>query len=388
MAPAETGAATAAAAPPFAWSEPGAAEAVLDTLADASADGLDPARYPVAALRARVRQGRVDAGLDIALSRALLGYLRDLRTPGRTRIAYVDAALEPGSVVRETLQAAAATTTAQARIAALRRMHPLYEGLRAALAGHRSTGQTPPGLDAAAYAQLLLRNMDRLRALPADPGQRHVLVDTASARLWLYEGGVPVDSMRVIVGKAGMQTPALAGLIRFAVLQPYWNLPPDLIRERAARVLRQGTDFLQREQLELLSGWEPDARVLDPLEVDWAAVASGVQPIRMRQLPGPENMMGAVKFMLPNRLGIYLHDTPDRGSFSRRDRRLSSGCVRVEDARRLFVWLFGRSPMQTGQPEQQVALDTPVPVYIVHLTALPEGGAIRLQRDLYKRDRG
>ena len=39
--------------------------------------------------------------------------------------------------------------------------------------------------------------------------------------------------MRVIVGKRGMPTPLMAGLIRYATLNPYWNLPPDLIRERA-----------------------------------------------------------------------------------------------------------------------------------------------------------
>ena len=106
-------------------------------------------------------------------------------------------------------------------------------------------------------------------------------------------------------------------------------------------------------------------------------------------LSGPGNMMGAVKFMFPNRLGIYLHDTPLRDLFAGADRRRSSGCVRVEDAARLEAWLFdGRVPTPSGAPEQRVDLPAPVPVYILYLTAAPRpGGAIAFQPDGYGRDR-
>jgi murein L,D-transpeptidase YcbB/YkuD len=266
-------------------------------------------------------------------------------------------------------------------------MHPLYERLRTALAAYRSRGENPTQLDGPRYEARLLVNMDRLRALPANPGRRYILVDTASARLWMVEDGAIRDSMRVVVGKQQLQTPVLAGLIRFAVRQPYWNLPPDLVRARAASVVREGPEMLTREHLELLSGWGPDARRLDPLEVDWPAVASGAQQPRMRQLPGPDNMMGAVKFMLPNSLGIYLHDTPDKTAFGRTDRRLSSGCVRLENAERLGRWLFGgNAPRGSGMAEERIDLPEPVPVYILYLTALPEAGGVTLQRDVYGRD--
>ena len=112
-------------------------------------------------------------------------------------------------------------------------------------------------------------------------------------------------------------------------------------------------------------------------------------PLRVRQLPGPGNMMGAVKFMFPNRLGIYLHDTPMRDLFALADRRRSSGCVRVEDAARLGKWLFeGRVPIASGAPEQRADLSVPVPVYIVYLTAAPRpDGTIAFQPDLYGRDK-
>src|SRR3546814_12642983 len=75
--------------------------------------------------------------------------------------------------------------------------------------------------------------MERARALPGRSEDRYILVDTASARLWLYEDGEAVDSMKVIVGKPAQQTPMLAGLVRFAAVNPYWNVPPDLVRDRS-----------------------------------------------------------------------------------------------------------------------------------------------------------
>jgi murein L,D-transpeptidase YcbB/YkuD len=109
----------------------------------------------------------------------------------------------------------------------------------------------------------------------------------------------------------------------------------------------------------------------------------------MRQLPGGDNVMGDVKFMLPNRLGIYLHDTPNKSSFELAERRLSSGCVRVEDAARLSRWLFdGRQIAPQGNaPEQRVDLPEPVPVYMTYLTAVPRiGGGVVFRKDHYKRD--
>jgi murein L,D-transpeptidase YcbB/YkuD len=181
-----------------------------------------------------------------------------------------------------------------------------------------------------------------------------------------------------------MQTPVLAGLIRYAALNPYWNLPPDLIRQRA----RGGARAIAAERLEVLSDWSPNARRLDPRQVDWRAVASGRRLVQLRQTPGAHNMMGRIKFMLPNDLGIYLHDTPYRAHFAQADRRLSSGCVRVEDAARLARWLFrDRVPRGSGSPEQRVDLPEAVPVYIAYFTALPSRGGVAFVPDSYRRDR-
>jgi murein L,D-transpeptidase YcbB/YkuD len=240
----------------------------------------------------------------------------------------------------------------------------------------------------AARERLIRANLHRARAFPAAFGKRYILVDVAAGELRLYANGQVQDRMKVVVGKTDQETPPMAGLIRFAVLNPYWNLPPDLVPTRVATgVLRDGPGFLRTARFEALSDWSPAAHRLKPTEVDWRAVAAGRTPLRVRQLPGPANVMGAVKFMLPNPLGIYLHDTPEKAAFRQSSRLLSSGCVRVEDAPRLARWLFGgTAPKPDGTPEQRVDLPAPVPVYIAYLTAAPSADGLRFRRDVYGRD--
>ena len=234
---------------------------------------------------------------------------------------------------------------------------------------------------------LIRLNMERARVLPAAYGPRHIVVDAAGARLYVYEGGQLRDSMKVIVGKPTEQTPMMAGLIRYAMVNPYWHIPPDLARVRAQSVVKSGPSWLKKMRYQALSDWSEKPRVLDPKAVDWEAVASGRKELAMRQLPGKDNAMGKMKFMFPNELGIYLHDTPEKALFNKDERRFSSGCVRVEDAPRLAKWLFGKplSP-KSDAPEQQVNLPHPVPVYITYLTAAPSAQGIAFRQDAYNRD--
>jgi murein L,D-transpeptidase YcbB/YkuD len=206
----------------------------------------------------------------------------------------------------------------------------------------------------------------------------------------MIDGDKVEGPMRTIVGRPDMQTPPIAGLIRFVTLNPYWNVPPDLARERARRVLKQGTGFLVRERIEVLSDWGDTPRVMKLSQVNWRAAADGKIKLRMRQQPGGGNVMGAMKFMMPNELGIYLHDFPQKALFAKAERSISSGCVRVEDAPRLAAWLFGGAPPRPKgtTPEQEVDLPEPVPVYLTYLTVLPaKGGGLVFEDDPYRRDR-
>jgi murein L,D-transpeptidase YcbB/YkuD len=97
--------------------------------------------------------------------------------------------------------------------------------------------------------------------------------------------------------------------------------------------------------------------------------------------------MGDIKFMMPNDLGIYLHDTHDRTVFKADNRWISNGCVRVEDAKRLAAWLFGAMP-QVSDPtvETRVQLGPPVPVFLTYLTVGASADGVVFRADPYERD--
>jgi murein L,D-transpeptidase YcbB/YkuD len=364
------------------------AEQALRRIGGAGQDGLDRAVYGWAELvrtlpAARTGDPKALAHLELLLSLGFTRYVADLRSPRRNPMILAEPGLAPPPppAARAVLDALAASPSLGAGIDSAVRMNPLYEALRR---GHARWAAQGGGGEA-----LVRANLDRARAIPVSES-RYIVVDTASARLWMIDGDRVEGPMRVIVGKPHMQTPMLASRLRSVVLNPYWNMPPDLARERAKKVLRQGPGLIARERLQILSDWSDAARPIPASAVNWAAVAAGRQTLRLRQLPGGANVMGAIKFMMANRLGIYLHDFPDKSLFQRSDRRLSSGCVRLSDAPRLARWLFrGPPPAARGSaPEQPVELPEAVPVFITYLTVLPGGPqGLTFQPDSYGRDK-
>ena len=197
---------------------------------------------------------------------------------------------------------------------------------------------------------------------------RYVLVDAASARLFMMEDGRVRESMRVIVGKPETPTPALKSVIHYETLNPYWHVTPDLVRTiMAPRVLKDGMPYLTERGYQVVSKFGPDAQILSPDGIDWNAVAAGEVQVYVRQLPGPANSLGNFKFNLPDGDGIYLHDTPKKELFAQDQRNVSHGCVRLEDAPRLARWLLGNDPPVASLPEQHVALPRPVPITIAYL---------------------
>ena len=240
------------------------------------------------------------------------------------------------------------------------------------------------------YEQLIIINMERARRLPSPEEQRkYAIVDAGSGRLSLWENGRMVDQMKVVVGKAETVTPMMAAYIKYASVNPYWNVPPELARNLIApRVVAQGVSYLTEREYEVLTDYTENAQPIDPKTVDWQAVVDGRQEVRLRRLPSPANSMGMMKFMLPNYFGIYLHDSPEKEHFTKNELWISNGCVRVEDYKRLATWLFdgtipkGRNP----KVEEEVELPRPVPVYMTYLTATPTADGITFRPDPYGRD--
>ena len=362
-----------------------AAQQLVSLLGTASLDGLQPDKYRVAALQQALEAARRGNRKDIEradqqLSEAFVAYVRNLRRDPGIGILYVDPDLRPAppSPLAVLLNAASAPSLSY-YVRTMGWMNPIYGQLRQALANRNYANDRE--------RQLLSLNLERARTLPAGR-QRYVLVNAAQQRLYAYENGRAVDSMRVVVGKPKYPTPMMTAWIRFAALNPYWYVPPDLAAERIApRVLKQGLKYLDELGYQVLSDWGRDAQIIDPATIDWKAVADGKVEVLIRQLPGPHNSMGRMKFMFPNEAGVYLHDNPERELFSEASRYYSGGCIRLEDAARLGRWLFGRDLEWEGAgTEEKVPLVDPVPVYVAYLTAMPEGSSIAYYDDVYGRD--
>jgi murein L,D-transpeptidase YcbB/YkuD len=240
------------------------------------------------------------------------------------------------------------------------------------------------------YEQLIIINMERAKRLPAPEEERkYAVVDAGDARLSLWDNGRKVDEMKVVVGKAESATPMMAAYIKYASVNPYWNVPPDLVRSLIApRIVTQGVGYLSEREYQVLSDLSANAQVIDPHTVDWQAVVDGRQEVALRRLPSPANSMGMMKFMLPNYFGIYLHDSPEKEHFTKNELWISNGCVRLEDYKRFAAWLFdGRIPKgDDPKVEKEVDLPQPVPVYMTYLTVQPTATGVVFLPDPYGRD--
>ena len=363
-----------------------AAQKLMALLGSATIDGLSPSRYNISALQADLQAAQSGKRkyverADQALSQAFVVYVDDLRTDPGVGITWVDGQLRPRqpSPLAALLGAAAAPSLSN-YVAEMGWMHPFYGELREAIAQHKYSDDQ--------QREILELNLKRARILP--PGkERYVLVNAAQQRLFMYEDGKQVDSMVVVVGKTKWPTPMLAAYIRFAALNPYWYVPPDLAGEDVAQfVVKRGLSYLDDYGYEIVSDWSKNAAIIDPKTVDWQGVLDGKVEVMIRQKPGPKNFMGRIKFMFPNQFGVYLHDNPRRELFKESVRYFSGGCVRLEDAWRLSRWLFHRELSWEGRgTEEPVMLDQPVPVYITYMTAVPDGQAIAYYDDAYGRDK-
>jgi L,D-transpeptidase YcbB len=366
-----------------------AAPQLLQFLATAQADHLNPRRYNLRALQRAVADARTGSPAaiqraEVMLSAAFVTYAQDLKHDPGIGIIYVDSELKPTPPsAMELLTAAARAPSLSNYVQQMGWMNPIYAKLRQAIASRLYSNP--------AQYRLLSLNLERARALPAGNG-RFVIVNPPAARLYMYENGQVVDSMRVVAGRPDpiAQTPMMNAFIRYVALNPYWNSPPDITaRKLAPTILKEGRAYFTKRGYDVVDRFGPEAHVLNPMSVDWHAVAAGRVKVNLRQRPGPANSMGRMKFMFPNTAGIWLHDTPEKEKIEDAGRLESNGCVRLEDAPRFERWLFnGRPPSPKGaRPEQKVDLPTPVPLYITYLTAVPSGTSIVYFDDFYGKDR-
>ena len=242
--------------------------------------------------------------------------------------------------------------------------------------------------------------LERLRWLPHLGDKRFVAVNIPMFRLWAWDSippdGTPSFQTGAIVGRAlNTQTPVFVEEMRYVIFRPYWNVPPSILRHEILPALERDPDYLQRHDMEIVSGPGDDARPVPVTAESIAGLRQG--KLRVRQRPGPKNALGLVKFVFPNDYNIYLHGTPAPELFKRARRDFSHGCVRVEDPVALAEWALKEQPEWTrerilaamnGNQPRRVDLTRPIQVILYYITAvvMPEDGTIHFAEDIYGHD--
>ena len=360
--------------------------------------GLDPAAYHVAEFeQLRTDSQTKTAGtrfpvervpeLDAKMTFAYLRYAADLLGwDENPKAIYSNWIAAPR---REDLAArlSAAVTKGEVRdsLESLAPTHQQYKGLQAALAAEQqhSTG----------HADQIRMNMERWRWVPHDLGPRYVLINVPAYQMQVMEGDKPALAMRVIVGKPDAPTPLFSDQMTYVVFSPYWNIPPDILKNESLPHIAKDPDWLRRNKMEVV-GTSGD--VVDAAGIDWSDEKS-VNAVRIRQVPGPENALGLVKFIFPNNFSVYLHDTPTDKLFFKERRALSHGCIRVEDPVGLAHYVMSDQPDWTAEriamamhaeEEKTVKLKSPIPVHIGYWTAWvePDGKTVTYTDDPYGLD--
>ena len=241
----------------------------------------------------------------------------------------------------------------------------------------------------------VLVNMERARWLPDDLGRRYIKVNLAGFELDLVEDGWPVMTMKIIVGRPYRRTPVFSSRLTHLELNPTWTVPPSIARKDILPLVRRDPDYLARNNIRVFAGWKAGARELDPAAIDWSRIRSRV-PYMLRQDPGVDNALGLVKFLIPNRHSIFLHDTPQQQLFDRRLRTFSSGCIRLEQPMELADYLLKDDPAWTGERVQEalgsgeptrIAVKQPVDLHMTYATAwVDRDGTAHFRADPYGRD--
>jgi L,D-transpeptidase YcbB len=216
-----------------------------------------------------------------------------------------------------------------------------------------------------------------------------IVVNIPDFSLLALENGRPALSMRVIVGKDYEATPSFSELMEYIVLSPTWNVPQSIATKTILPKLQKDPGYLEKNNMQLLV----NGKVIPAGSIQWGRVRPHNFPYRIVQKPGKNNALGRIKFIFPNKMAVYLHDTPQGHLFDRRERAFSHGCIRVEDPLALASFVLGgewsQSRLQAAidkGTEQRVNLPVKVPVHLVYQTAWVEpDGTVRFREDIYGR---
>lgn len=250
-------------------------------------------------------------------------------------------------------------------------------------------------VSAAERADQLERNLTRIRELlpRVAAAPRYIVMNAASFELQAISGGRVEVASRTIAGKRTTPTPLVSANIQAINLLPYWHVPGTIAKAALIPAIRKDPSYLYRERIRVFSSFGGEE--IDPSTVNWWGPEA--ERYVFRQDPGPHNALGLLRFDMPNKHIVYMHDTPMKKLFGYFERAYSAGCIRVQSFYELAEWvLAGQDGWTAGRLQQAaeagtaetIKLKKPVPVHFVYLTAWVEGGEVQFRNDLYNRDAG
>jgi L,D-transpeptidase YcbB len=387
--------------------------AVISELRRADDWGLNARDFALPQAPAKSISPEAAAAAEVAVTFAVLKYARYARGGRFGDPSSISKLLDYGPRVRrprDVLTDIAGSAAPDAYLRSLHPQHEQFEGLRRVLLKLRETDATSnvePGRENEDRTVLLGRilvNMERWRWLPADLGAFHVWNNVPEFVTRVVRKGETIHSDKIVAGQPDWATPAFSADMKTIVFHPSWVVPDGIKRKELLPRLRDSSQsgfvrlftgkrssraLLEQHRLQVFY----QGRRIDPNQVDWAT--ANISAYDFRQPPGPTNVLGAIKFLFPNKHDVYMHDTPQRDFFARSYRGLSHGCMRVADPLRLAAVLLaqdkGWSEQEVGSllngGTREVQLTTRIPVHMTYFTAtVDRQGSLQTFGDLYGLD--
>ena len=219
-------------------------------------------------------------------------------------------------------------------------------------------------------------NMNRIKQDTLRMTGTRIIANIPEYKLYVMENDLEVLSMDIVVGKTSNPTVVFSDTLETIVFSPYWNVPASIVKNEILPAINKNSNYLEENNMEI------------------TGKAEGLPKIR--QKPGPDNSLGSVKFLFPNKYDIYFHDTPSISLFEKRKRAFSHGCIRLSQPYELAQYLLKDQEEWTGTDiiramgsgtEKWVKLQTKIPVSIIYYTTwVDSSGLLNFRDDIYGHD--
>ena len=244
-------------------------------------------------------------------------------------------------------------------------------------------------------------NLERMRWLPRDLGEKYLVINVPEYRLRLYENNNIVLNMAVIVGDTKFPTPIFSDKMSYIVLNPSWNIPDSIAKNEIIPKLLKDPNYLAEKGIDIYAGWNGSPEKVDSKDVIDSAILEDeeyLRNFRFSQTSNEDNPLGRMKFMFPNKHSVYIHDTPAKSLFANSRRAYSHGCIRLSKPEELLSIIANEDKnlniekvneiLSSKISEKSIGLDKKIPIHIIYLTSwVDENGVLQFREDIYNFDK-